>query len=237
MLFTDVNLPSQHQKPSGPRCAWEVLSADSAPYRDVLLRNAVPCCRSMIPAALRFGLMPSLVQANIFGWRVCLVYCGRGEALGCRGIPALNQWSIAEAVINQTHYPPVYFRFRCNLVRPWVRPPTKKKPQERVKKRTLPGLVSTRGVLSLCILSRMSSRTSPWSFVFPSPFVAVPPVCLGRSSATFAMLPSVPLAVPVCLCVLLLLAGPGHVPAMSPMACVVARSQLLVGQRCLVIRL
>ena len=80
----------------------EVLSADSAPYRDVLLRNAVPCCRSMIPAALRFGLMPSLVQANIFGWRVCLVYCGRGEALGCRGIPALNQWSIAEAVINQT---------------------------------------------------------------------------------------------------------------------------------------
>ena len=28
----------------------------------------------------------------------------------------------------------MYFRFRRNLVRPWVRPPTKKKPQERKKK-------------------------------------------------------------------------------------------------------
>ena len=160
------------------------------------------------------------------------MYCGRGEALGCRGIPALNQWSIAEAVINQTHYPPVYSFLSgrgCDL--------RQKKNLKEGKKRTLPGLVSILGVLSLCILSRMSSRTSPWSFVFPSPFVAVPPVCLGRSSAIFVMLPSVPLAVPVCLCVLLLLAGPGRVPAMSPMGCVVACSQLLVGQRCLVIRL
>ena len=43
------------------------------------------------------------------------MWCGRGEALDCsRGIPGLNQWSIAEAVINRTHHPLfTIFRLFC----------------------------------------------------------------------------------------------------------------------------